>query len=464
MDKILGCKIKEHPEEHARITLTIPDLVKAVNNTMNPGGEIFDWFAGYEDARAAVEIRNGKAEIANPEIFLRGTIDGQHVTDLKVIGYEGRDGGVYCEGPETDAVIENACIFLEGSGKGLGGPDTGVSARDNAVVTIRDSVIDGYGKSRFCTTAESGSRLYVYDSVLWSHGQPWGENYEPLTEPMATAPAGLLIEGNSRTHCTMTNSRSYFYDSKIICDGWGALSTEGAEGFVYLEANDCQIIANRRGYGTYADPDCHVYFNRCEFDVADMSVLLAGKSDAHFDDCSCENGTYFAVIHNVNGKPEEVGELEVSNGRIHAGRELMLCKSENADIRFSRTEVSSDSGILLRSIINDDPCKTLPSDHPYGIHAAFEEMKLEGDFLHEDSQRAMFLTFRKSHLTGAIRGANVQMDVRSFWYADKDSEVTFTGEIFLNQIDAPQGVVIRAKGEKAGDYDLFSGGKLIVSE
>ena len=65
-------------------------------------------------------------------------------------------------------------------------------------------------------------------------------------------------------------------------------------------------------------------------------------------------------------------------------------------------------------------------------------------------------------MTGAIKGAHLSMDVRSNWFADADSEVTFTGDIFLNQIDAAKGVTIHASGAEAGEYDLFSGGKLIV--
>ena len=348
-EKIIGIK-KELPEkEHAQITLKVADLVTAVNGIMNPGGPIFDWFAGYPDGKAAIEVRDGVADIVNEDVLKSCDVDGQHIYNLKVVGYNGKDGGVYCDGTETNVVIEDAYITLEGQGKGVGGPDTGVSARNGATVTIKDAVITTSGRSRFCTTAETGSKLYVYDSVLWSHGQPWGEGFEPITEPMATPPASLLIEGNSRAHCTMTNSYSYFYDSKIICDGWGALSTEGAEGMVYLEANDCDVIATKRGYGTYADPDCHIYFNRCNFDVADMSIILAGKGDAHYSECVCENGTYFALVHNVNGLPEEAGEMEVKDSQIGAGKEVVLVRSENADLRFTRCELSSDIGVIMRS-------------------------------------------------------------------------------------------------------------------
>ena len=123
-----------------------------------------------------------------------------------------------------------------------------------------------------------------------------------------------------------------------------------------------------------------------------MSIILAGKGDGHFSGCVCQNGTYFALIHNVNGLPEEVGEVEVKDSQISAGKEVVLVRSENADLRFTRCELSSDIGVILRTEENDDPARTLPSENPFGIEAAFEEMRLEGDILHEDAARELRVT------------------------------------------------------------------------
>ena len=91
-------------------------------------------------------------------------------------------------------------------------------------------------------------------------------------------------------------------------------------------------------------------------------------------------------------------------------------------------------------------------------------MKLEGDFIHEDTAREMFLDFKKVHMTGKIQGAHLSMDVRSHWFATADSEVVLTSDLYINQIDAPEGVTIHAKGAQAGEYDLYSGGKLLIFE
>ena len=179
-EKIIGKKKENKEQEHAQITLKVSDLVTAVNKILNPGGEVFDWFAGYPDGKAAIEIRDGDVQIVNEKALMSCDTDGQHIYNLKVVGYDGKDGGVYCEGENTDAVIENAYITLEGDGRGVGGPDTGVSARKGATVTIKNAVINGYGRSRFCTTAETGSRLYVSpEELAWGLAFPEASRAAP---------------------------------------------------------------------------------------------------------------------------------------------------------------------------------------------------------------------------------------------------------------------------------------------
>ena len=67
-------------------------------------------------------------------------------------------------------------------------------------------------------------------------------------------------------------------------------------------------------------------------------------------------------------------------------------------------------------------------------------------------------------LNGAIKNANLSIDAGSKWYATADSTVTLTEDVYVNQIDAPEGVTINAKGGAAGTYDLPGGGKLIIAE
>ncbi len=419
MEKLKAKTVIKPARETPHLQIKLSEIVQAVNAGLNPGKPIINWFEGDPDGVAAVTIQDGEASITNESVKFGGTIDGQTISNLKVVAYKGHQGGVYADGAATDAVVDNAVIYCEDAGKGVGGPDTAVSVRNNANLTIRNSVIDTIGKNRFCTTAEYGAKLRVYDSLIYAHGIPYGEGYEPVTGLMATPPAALEIGGNSRAHCTMTNAYSYFYNSKIICEGWAALSTEGAEGFVYLEANDCDVICTKSGYGAYADPDCHDYFNRCNFDIAAMAAIIAGEADMTFNDCDVKCGSYFVLFHNVNGVPEEVGTMTVNGGSITSEKELALVKSQN--------------------------------------------MTVTGDCIHEDPERQMWIQLHSTVLKGAIQNANLSMDVGSSWYATADSVVTLTEDVYINQIDAPEGVTIYAEGGAAGAYDLPGGGRLIIA-
>lgn len=462
MDKIKAKSKVKPAREVPHLQITLDEIVQAVNAGLNPGNPIINWFEGYPDGVAAVTIKDGEASVTNESVKFGGTIEGQTVKDLKVVAYKGNQGGVYAEGASTDATVDHAVIYCEDAGKGVGGPDTAVSVRNGANLTVRNSVIDTIGKNRFGTAAEYGSTLRVYDSLIYAHGIPYGEGYAPVSGLMATPPPALEIGGNARAHCTMTNSYSYFYNSKIICEGWAALSTEGAEGFVYLEANDCDVICTKSGYGAYADPDCHDYFNRCNFDIAAMAAIIAGEGDMTFRDCNVKCGSYFALMHNVNGVPEEVGEITVEGGTIASEKDICLVKSQNTQMNLTGCKVKSGNGVLIHTIVNDDPCATVPNDHPYGNNVVLTEMNVEGDCIHEDDRREMWISLNSTVLKGAIQNANLSMDAGSKWYATADSTVTFTSDLYPNQMDAPEGVTIQAVGDVAGEYTLASGGKLIV--
>lgn len=442
--------------------LTMSDIITGVNAILNPGKPPVNWFAPAADAVAAVHVKDGKAAIDNPSVLCDGSVTDHEVRDLKVVAYDGREGGLYAEGAATDVVLDGAYISLAGDGEGIGGPASGAAAKYGAKLTVKNAVITTTGRTKYSTAAEEGSVLKVYDSVIWSHGIPYGEGIPNPAALMSTPPPPLEIDGNTRTHCTMSNSQSFFYNSKIICDGWAALSTESSEGYVYLEANDCDIICTKNGYGAYADPGCHDVFNRCNLEMARMAAILAGNCDMTFTDCTARCGSYFALMHCVNGWQEEVGDIAVTGGTIRTKKEAFLIKSHNALIDLNDVELSSEAGVLVHTIVNDDPCATPVTYPPYGVNVRMTDMTVSGDLLHEDTTRDMWVELTSTLLTGVIKGAHLSMDMGSKWIAAGDSEVTLTTDLDPAQIDAPAGVTVTVHGGENEEFTLASGGRLIV--
>ena len=304
--------------------------------------------------------------------------------------------------------------------------------------------------------------LRVSASVLSSPGIPLGEGQPQPEGIMRTPPPGLMIEGNSRTHCTMTGSHSYFYRCALLSDGWGALSTEAAEGYVYLEANDSRVVTLRRGYGAYADPGCHVVLNRCGVDSADMAGIVGGQGEMIFRDCDVRCGACFLLLHSVMGVAEEISRVEVSGGRIRSKGPALLIRSDNAIVVFDRAELHADQGVLVHTQINADPLAAPAGDAPYGIDVTFRSMDLQGDILHEDAQRELYVSLERSVWRGAMRNGCLRMDVGSKWTATADSELTLLGEVQPAQLDALAGVTVRLHGGQSGQMVLPSGGTLVL--
>lgn len=457
------------PQRKPYLNLTLPER-QALNGVVGvpPGGGPGGLGGppgpppGGGNQRAVVYVKDGILSSDNASEYLYGgTVTDTEAKGLRICAYTGDVGGVCVEG--CSYTLEDSAISLSGDGMGLGGKTAGFAVSDHGLLTVRNCIVDMNGASRTaCSNGQSGI-LKVYNSTMISHGAPYGED-APESGPQMSPPAALEIEGNCRTHCTVDHAYSYFYDSTIMTDGWAALSTDMAEGFVYMEANDCRVIATKSGYGAYADTCCHDVFNRCHFQTGCMAGIMAGICDMTFQDCICDCGTYFVLMHCVMGQNSEVGDLIVKNSKIHTQKDTVLVKSQNALIQMENTTVTTDNGIFLHSIWNDDREATkVHGQEVYGIQAQLKNMDIRGDVLHEDPERTMHLYLTSTSLTGAIQNAQLELDPGSRWYATADSTVTLYGTVDGAQIDAPSGVTIRALGGQEMTLSLPSGGTLIVT-
>ncbi len=451
-----------------------PDEEGGPGGPGGPGGEGPGGPEGMPEEKpafAALEVLNGK--IVSRDSALTGNVTDDVATQV-LLNINRQDmGGIYVAGEGSDFTVEDANIRISGEGQGLGGKLSGAAVEDHACLTLKNCRINMDGKLRCATSAGGNSCLKVYDSMLISHGDPWPVDEKEVTwvigPGMAKPPVFLEIEGNMRTHCTVMDSESYFYHSTIIADSWAALSTDAAGDRVYLEANDCNVITTRSGYGTYADTGCHCVLNRCNLDVQNMAAIVAGESSVKLNDCIGKCGSYVVLNHVVGGGPgdailTQVSDIVISGGKYRCQDPAVICKSCNSDILIEKADITSSCGVLVKSKINDDPCAPNPQGkNVYGLHVTLRDMETRNSILHEDPNRRMTLKLEKTTLTGAITGGVlVSFDADSRWLADSDSDIVLHGDVAVSQIDALPGVTISAKGAEAFEMELPSGGKLVA--
>lgn len=421
---------------------------------------------------AALEVKNGK--IVNRDQALSGDCTDTCAKNLRLDLNRKDMGGIYVSGEGSDFTVEHANIRISGEGQGLGGKLSGAAVEDHATLTLKDCRINMDGKLRCATSAGGNSVLKVYDSMLVSHGDPWPVDEKEVTwvigPGMAKPPVFLEIEGNMRTHCTVMDSESYFYNSTVIADSWAALSTDAAGDRVYLEANDCHVITTRSGYGTYADTGCYCVLNRCKLDVQNMAAIVAGESGVQLNDCTAKCGSYVVLNHVVGGGPvgdsifTQVSKIDIVGGSYRCKDPAVIVKSCNSEILLDGAQVDSHCGVLVKSRLNDDPCApNAEGKDVYGIHVTLKHMNTGNSILHEDPHRRMTLALEDTTLVGAITGGVLlRMDEKSRWTANADSSVVLNGDMDLSRLDAVPGVTITALGGEEKTVQLPSGGKLAV--
>jgi len=418
-------------------------------------------------ATPAIYIGDGRhlAEKSQANAVSAGNVQDRFAKDTKISAVSADIGGVYATGMGTEYILADANIELSGDSTGLGGPNSGAAVDDHATLIIKNCTITTNGQNRNATSAQNYSTLKVYNSTLKANGIPFTPDFTKggVSPGQKTQ---MEVDGNCRGHVTLSNSSSYFYYSTIIAGGWGALSTDISDGFVYLEANHCTVKTITSGYGTYADPGCHGVFNHCDLDVAAMAAIIAGEGDVTFNDTKAKCASYLALIHNISAATS-VGTLKVTGGEISTGKAAIRVKSANAEIVLDGAKIRTANGVLLESMVTVDP-NAAKSAHPnepvYGIHATLKNMDLEGDIVHtaDKENRGMTIYLEATTLKGAIKDASLKMNRLSKWYATKDSNVTLIGDVDISQIDAPAGVTITAIAGEAGTHKLASCGTLVV--
>lgn len=92
----------------------------------------------------------------------------------------------------------------------------------------------------------------------------------------------------------------------------------------------------------------------------------------------------------------------------HHRGSVILVKSCNAQIRVRQSQLKPDpqgTGAILHTVINSDIAFSVkvPEGTVYpGIHGSFADMEMQGDMLHEDYQRDLYLTLQDVRFTGKI--------------------------------------------------------------
>lgn len=412
-----------------------------------------------------IDVLDGIPHIGNAGA---GHVAGRNLaTGAKIRSSAPHFNGLYVHGHAPFTLADSQIDLAGGGESDFDGIAAGALVRDDATLILRNVHITTNGIVSSAAIATDRTTMKVYHSTLIANGGPAPSGYVRRIGPgMMEPPTPLGIVGTARTTLTMGEAKSYFYDSTIIAEGWGALSTDAAHG-AYLEANRCDIRVLRSGYGAYADNGATVVINDSKMTTATFAGIIAGQASMSFNNVRAVSGGNAVMIHSVMGSPADLATLAIKGGSFATTNAAIVVKSANADIVIDGAKITSRNGDLLLGENNDDShATTVNGAKVAGIRATIRNTALEGNIVHLDTERAMAVSFESATLKGFIRGATVAFDAASRWVAPADSQVTLAGVVDVAHIDAPAGVTIKAlaggSDAKKGHFALHGGGSLDI--
>jgi len=383
-----------------------------------PGaGQEFGTFDEIADA-SGILIKNGEVSYAEGwdgsiSENISGNISAEGIKDAVITANEANAVSISLE-EETDTfVIENSDISASA---GVKNNDLGYEAAYGVGVAvntgelwIRNSRISSEGPRSapvymFGTAQPDATSLVVVDSEIRTH----------TDKSDIWMPPFKLLAGGSRATLLMTRNNSWFINSTVTSNNWGAISQDSVDAVTYVV--NSQGTAEEGGYGTYLTYAMKLYASQlyggqygaflCGTSLLQTGTAADAMEDAEAmsktpdymvqDQPSVIAGPFNAVVVHTSvpgldkvavgnfkdailstvpeDLPETVTPMDpddeffmdadapfgVSAGSAYFYNRnlygsLILVRSMNGDFTFDNTDARTSNGVLLQSVITFDP-------------------------------------------------------------------------------------------------------------
>jgi len=389
-------------------------------------------------------------DINNIEIKSKGTLY-KDATSPGGTGFNGiyAAGGVYN--------IKNVKIDFFGDGRSdFQGYGSAIVADGKGTKLFMDNVtIKTQGVVRAGIIAKGGSEVVVKNSNIETRNGvlPPGYVASMDTSQMRSTLWISGMKGNVRATSLMGAGNATYINSTISSEGWGALSTDGTSG-AYLNVVNCKVnITGEEGYGNYNDPDAHVAYYGCEFNMATFASVI-GSGDVYYGDSTPEslagmnekfklgltaeeiksitkkstviNSKKYGVMWHRSGNP-----LTVDGGTVfNTAKSTFIISGVPAVIKMDGSKgarINAGNGVIMQVMSDDQPADMSskgyyeePASAPKAIEgfdntstkdaatANFSNLDLKGDFYNSvgwgklTDKLNMALNFNKAGITGVI--------------------------------------------------------------
>jgi len=378
--------------------------------------------------RAAVYVNDGVyvPEKSVEAAVIGGTVTNASTKDVNITSVGEAFNGIIVTGDaKIFYSITNPVIKMTGNGvNDFAGYGAAIMTDGNAEVTIENAKINNTGVVRTAVWVGGNSIARINNSEIETHNGTMPKDYSwswveggggAKGDVMMEVPWMLGIVGNNRATTVVGNGTAYYNKSHIKAQAWGALSTD-------------QVSQGNRLYA--------VDISKCQFDVADMALIIMKSGSGVFTDGTVVNSRRFGVM--MDGSQGGGGTLTIDKGSVFNTKSSAIqIKDGILDIVVDNAKLNSENGIILQAMENDDPHASSASGGPGGgiagspppgaggrgeatasrggvqggtgggnLTATFSNATLKGDIITSmTGQRDLIVYLKNASITGAITTA-----------------------------------------------------------
>ena len=346
----------------------------------------------YAEGGTVIEEKSALSAVTDGEIK-----DGESI-DAVIESQDENFNGIMVggKGPYT---VSGADISLQGNGgNDFIGYGAGITAADDAVLTVEDSFVATQGAARGAVFAGGHSKLYVRNCEITAQDGVLPADYEDNVMPgnMRRVPWMLGLRGNCRATNLADFADAWYEDCTLTSEAWGVMSTDGVRR-CRLSLKNCDVaITGPSGYGAFSIGDCIDTFEDCRFDVPDYALIMANETASGvFRNTKVDSGRFGVMSFRNEG-----GKLTITDGSVfNTDETAILVKGCAPIIEADSSVIAPGNGIILQVINSDDPGSptgyyidpreddvfdpahdNTVARETYDVIATFKDMTVNGDF------------------------------------------------------------------------------------
>lgn len=343
------------------------------------------------EMQAAVVVDNQGAQVRVPEL-----LQGGKVTDTETDGiYMGTTAQSYngiIVTEDAQYTVKNITMDFEGPGTNdFMGEGAGITAIDNARLTVEDSEFNFAGVTRCAIHAGGNSEVTVNRCDI--------TNISPDSDFIGDFSWAISLLGTNRLCQLADGAKVTYNDCNLTTNGWGITSIDGTTAPVALRLNGCKmrLVGPRaHGYGAFCIGDNEVTIRDCDVKVNGYPLLVMGmKREARPSILGSKiSGRRFgAMVYSDTGSV-----FEIRDSRFETGKSTLVVKGSNTFINVENTSMVPGNGTILQ-LMDSDECGMDAINYIVPV-GEVDEYQQGRDLTAADPENDVFMTLTDCDLTG----------------------------------------------------------------